>query len=116
MIAAIATALTIAVIDADTLRVDGDPVRIIGLDAPESGARAKCDAERMLAAVATAEAERIVASETVRIAPSGDIDVYGRTLAVVTIGADAMDWGDHMIARGLAVAWEGKRHAWCRRR
>ena len=45
-----APANLIEIVDGETFRVDGQPYRLVGIDAPESGPRAKCLAERELAA------------------------------------------------------------------
>jgi hypothetical protein len=44
-------ASSMTAVDGDTLAVQGEPklFRLVGLDAPESGNRAQCDAERILA-------------------------------------------------------------------
>ena len=36
----------ITVTDGDTIRAYGRAIRLVGLDAPETGSRAKCEAER----------------------------------------------------------------------
>ena len=38
------------IIDGDTVRIDGQPYRLVGFDTPESGLTARCERERDLAA------------------------------------------------------------------
>ena len=101
----------VEVIDGDTLRVDGQSVRITNLDTPERGGRAECDAERMLAAVATKRAEELIAKGEVLIYPTGKRDRYERVLARVTV--NGVDWGQLMVSENVAVFWAGKTHDWC---
>ncbi|MEE4208748.1 MAG: thermonuclease family protein [Parvularcula sp.] len=100
-------------VDGDTVRVGSTQMRIENLDAPETGERAECDAERMLGAIATVEAKELVQSEDVSVRATGKTDRYGRTLVLITV--DGTDWAEHMIGHRLAVAWNGHRHDWCAR-
>ena len=53
------TAITI--IDGDTIRFQGRPIRLVGFNAPETGQRARCARERELGERATAELRTLVA-------------------------------------------------------
>jgi micrococcal nuclease len=114
----LATGLTIApqaVIDGDTFKLpSGEIIRISNIDTPESGARAKCDAELFLAVHARAELARLLGQggvQITRLPPAQQRDPYQRTLARVSISG--IDVGGLMQDRALAVEWQGKRHAWC---
>src|SRR6266704_70224 len=49
------------VVDGDTIRAHGVTYRLIGLDAPETGSRARCEAERAKGAEAARRLRQIVA-------------------------------------------------------
>lgn len=99
------------VVDGDTLRVDGQLVRIVGMDAPETY-RPRCEAERTLGRKATLRLRELLAgARNVGYAPSGR-DRYGRTLARVYI--DNRDVAMIMIDAGLARPYSGgRRRSWC---
>jgi endonuclease YncB( thermonuclease family) len=108
----LATTITadIHVIDGDTVRADGQIYRLVGFDTPESGERAQCQSERMLAARATARLQQIIAAGKTKLervncaCRSGTEGTsscnYGRLCAVLT--ADGRDVGELLISEGLA--------------
>lgn len=106
---------------ADMRVIDGDTIedmaadityRIVNIDTPETGPRARCSAERELGDRATSEVRALVAgSEQMELRPTGRIDRYGRTIAFVVI--DGRDLGETLIALGLARPWRGRREPWC---
>jgi endonuclease YncB( thermonuclease family) len=51
----------IDVVDGDTIRAHGITYRLIGLDAPETGSRSRCDSERAKGAEATRRLRQLVA-------------------------------------------------------
>jgi micrococcal nuclease len=98
----------LVVIDGDTILVDGERVRIMGLDAPEIDCH--CPRECRLAQEAKGALARLLAQPPV-IERHGK-DRYGRTLARVTAGG--RDVADSLIARGLARPYHGgRRQPWC---
>jgi endonuclease YncB( thermonuclease family) len=112
----------VRVIDADTVRANGETYRLYGIDAPEAGARARCDAERELAEVASARLrERIAQAEDVIAIPAYDPrgrrvwprDRYGRRLARIEV--DGSDVGSDLVAEGLAQPWPhgAPKPDWC---
>lgn len=112
LLATLATTLALTVIDGDTVVADGVHYRIEAMDAPETGARAHCLAERRLGALAKAHAETLVASaRTIDIEPHG-LDRYGRTLARLRI--DGADFASAMIDAGYAQPWP-RVEPWCGR-
>lgn len=96
--------------DGDTFRIGAEAVRIVNIDTPEIGDKARCDAEERLAELAKARLVELLAGQDVEILRDGR-DKYGRTLAVVRVGA--RDVGDALVAEGLARTWTGRREPWC---
>lgn len=102
------------VIDGDTLEdMDADiTYRVVNIDTPETGSRARCAAERELGNRATTQARALIAAaREIELQPTGRIDRYGRTIAFVLI--DGRDLGETLIAEGLARPWRGRREPWC---
>lgn len=99
-------------IDGDTIVVDGEHIRILGLDAPEIG-HAQCDDERRRGAAAKAALAELLAGHEPQIERRG-LDRYRRTLAVVSV--DGRNVASTLISAGHArIYWGGRRGAWCRR-
>ena len=98
------------IIDGDTVRIDGQPYRLVGFDTPENGLTARCQRERDLAARATLRLRQIVAKgglqlERVPCACQPGTEGtprcnYGRLCGVLT--AAGRDVGATLIAEGLA--------------
>jgi endonuclease YncB( thermonuclease family) len=105
-----ATAQRARVIDGDTIRVAGETIRMMGLDAPES--RARCPAEARLAARATARLRSLVRPR-VWLERHGR-DRYRRRLAIVRDRA-GRDLAQVLIREGLARPYNGRgrRQRWC---
>lgn len=96
-------------IDGDTLDLDGERIRIMGLDAPET--RCRCPTECRLAAQATARMRDLMSGRGVTIERTGR-DKYRRTLAIVRVRGQ--DVATIMIREGLARPYKGeKRKPWC---
>lgn len=104
----------IRVIDGDTMEDMRDEItyRLVNIDTPETGSRARCTAERTLGNRATQAARTLVAgARRLEFRATGRIDRYGRTIAFVVI--DGHDMGETLIAEGLARPWRGRREPWC---
>lgn len=100
------------VIDGDTIRLGAERIRILNIDAPETEGRARCNAERRLAAVATMTLTEIIMGEQLEIERHGK-DRFGRTLAYIRVsGADV---GEMLIMAHVAVRWGNGRPDWCSR-
>lgn len=114
VIAGLALAILLSgvrVIDGDTIDVRGERVRILNIDTPERGKRARCSQERVLAERASrALRSRIQAARSMELERDGR-DRYGRTLARVYLDGD--DVGEELIAGGYAVRWGNGRPDWC---
>lgn len=101
--------------------VDGDAVedtrtgtvyRLENIDTPETGDRARCNAERALGARASEAARSLISNAiAVDLHPTGRTDSYGRVIALLTL--DGRDLGEILIADGLARPWRGRREPWC---
>jgi micrococcal nuclease len=105
----------VRVIDGDTLSttLDGrrERIRISAIDAPETGKRARCRAERQRGAEARSWLERRLAGARVTVELHGR-DRYGRLLAKVY--ADGRSVGPEMVQAGQAVVYaRGKGARWC---
>lgn len=91
------TARVVRVVDGDTLDLDdGDRVRILGIDAPETGPAPECgglEAFRSLAAAAEGRRVTLAYGPTCR-------DRHGRLLAHVRVGGVLA--GQQLLAAGLA--------------
>lgn len=111
-------ARAIFIIDGDTVAIGRERVRLLDVDTPETY-HSRCEAELVLGLAAKAELRALLSrAERVEIHRSGRTDVYGRTLARITV--DDMDVGRRLVAEGLALPWRpgsaAKRErlkAWC---
>lgn len=100
----------VQVIDGDTIRVRGETIRIMGLDAPEMHGR--CPREIALAHQAAARL-RVLVARGVHIQRHGR-DRYRRTLAVVRT-SHGRNVAMILIQEGLARLYDGRgpRQGWC---
>jgi endonuclease YncB( thermonuclease family) len=120
---------SVTVIDGDTIRLDdGQPnIRLVGLDAPETGSRAQCPSEQALGNKATMRLRQLVAGGGLdlqkvdcacRPGTAGTLRCnYGRSCAVLMVrGKDA---GAILISDGLARTYVCSRDrcpprgSWC---
>ena len=92
-----------AVVDGDTLRINGLPVRLFGMDSFEAHQRCVSAGRESTECgqQATIELGRLVAGREVRCTPRS-ADSYNRTVATCLVGST--DLAREMIRRGLAVA------------
>ncbi len=107
-------AARVRVIDGDTIEDMSEDItyRLVNIDTPETGSRARCAAERALGDRATDAARALFAhAQQLELRPTGRLDRYGRTIAFVLI--DGRDMGETLIAEGLARPWRGRREPWC---
>lgn len=112
---------TVGVVDGDTIKVrlPGLPqelqpvqVRLRGLDTPETGNRAKCEAERVRGERATAFLEAALRSGQVTFSNLG-WDRYGGRIDA-TVRVNGQDVADLLIEARLGRAYDGgRRDGWC---
>jgi micrococcal nuclease len=95
LLASPAHAETLRVVDGDTFVLNGERVRILGIDAPEKNQPYGHEATQML---------RALLADPVTLERKGK-DRYGRTLAHVYT-ARGVDVGGRMLAQGYAWCWE----------
>ena len=107
------------VVDGDTFFMDARHIRIIGIDAPEIGAHARCPAEAALAEEAAAELLVLLNAGPFTLQPPEDglRDDYGRELMTVTRkspGGAVQDFAAALIASGKVRSYtRGPRQTWC---
>ncbi|OIP87333.1 MAG: hypothetical protein AUK37_01655 [Rhodobacterales bacterium CG2_30_65_12] len=120
--ALIACAL-LTVHDGDTVRCDGELMRIIGdgapyvsgVDTPELSPHAECPEEHQMGVIAAARLAELVATPGLTVEDSGERDRYGRPLVRLRL-ADGRTAGQVLLEEGLAVVWTpGYSAAWCGR-
>lgn len=106
----------IAVVDGDTVMIDGERVRLVGFDTPETGHdTARCDAE--------IDRGMQAADRLVELLDGGDLDIryrkhrdrYGRLLALLKVNGKNV--GAALIRERLAVRYKGygPKMDWCPR-
>ncbi len=95
-------ASAVRVVDGETLIYGRERIRILGIDAPETENRARCDAERQLAAKATMTLTNIIIGKRLEVERHGK-DRFGRTLAYIRISG--VDVGEMLIMANVAVRW-----------
>lgn len=101
--AASPSAAPVRVIDGDTLELDGERIRLFGVDAPEGGQSCASGAP---GPTATAALEALVLGRALRC-EGGDRDRYGRRVAVCFAGGE--DVGAALVRAGWA--WNYTRYA-----
>lgn len=112
------------VVDGDTLEIAAEwspyplewRVRILGIDTPEKGSRARCTRERELSAQAQAMTERMV-RETLNRVRLRNVrhDAYGGRLDADVIMANGRSMGEELLRAGLARRYNGNgpKPNWC---
>jgi endonuclease YncB( thermonuclease family) len=108
------SAAAIQVLDGDTIRHQGFTVRLVGFNAPETGRRAACEAERSLGQQATRRLSDLVRTGTLDFqfvacsCPPGTEGTqqcnYGRRCG--TLKVNGRDVGAILIAERLAVPFK----------
>jgi len=93
------------VIDGDTLEIDGQKIRLFGIDAPERGqvCRDASNTDYGCGIRASAEVDGLVSGQVISCQPRSK-DKYGRVVAVCLVAG--RDLGRELVAAGWAVAFE----------
>jgi micrococcal nuclease len=110
------------VVDGDTLEIKNEcfpkelklSVRVLGIDTPEKGSRAKCDKEAKLAEKASKFTKQFIGKNKTATFRNIKWDKYGgRLLADVEINGKSLS--DELIKNGLARSYDGKKKgSWCK--
>lgn len=99
------------VVDGDTFYMNGEKVRIAGVDAPETHPP-RCKYEARVGEQATRMLHALLNSGTVTMTSiEPDRDVYGRFLRKVQV--DGADVGETMVSAGVAREYADGRRPWC---
>ena len=102
---------TNCVVDGDTFYVNGDKVRIAGIDAPETHDY-RCPSELALGNQATEKLHAMLNSGALTMTSiDRDRDVYGRLLRNVAVNGE--DVGAAMVSAGVAREYGRGRRPWC---
>jgi endonuclease YncB( thermonuclease family) len=93
-----------SIIDGDTLEIRGVPIRLWGVDAPESTqlCRGEDSLQYRCGAQAANDLDAFIAKRPVNCTPI-TLDRYGRTVA--TCSVDGADLGEWLVRNGLALDW-----------
>lgn len=109
----------VTVVDGDTLRLNGDLVRLVGIDAPEPGEcgapEARARLQKLIQASGFESGEALVAAplRSRRGADFPDLDIYGRPLRELKYISERPAEGDELVPQpevvwvGLELAREG---------
>ena len=106
-------------VDGDTFFMGARHIRILGIDAPEIGAHARCPNEAALAEEAAAELLALLNAGPFTLQPPQDglRDDYGRELMSVTRrspGGAVQDFAATLVASGKVRSYtRGPRQTWC---
>jgi endonuclease YncB( thermonuclease family) len=99
------------VVDGDTFYLDGEKIRIAGIDAPETHP-SRCAREDQLGSAATSRLHELLNAGEIRLVRGErDRDRHGRQLRDVEVGGQ--DIGELLIAEGVARPYGKGRRSWC---
>jgi endonuclease YncB( thermonuclease family) len=124
MIESILICASLLVVDGDTVKCDGEKLRLLGqgvpfvsgIDTPEVGSRAKCEKERKLALLAKYRLKDILAKDGgVTVVYSGANDTTRDRRKLVDIyDSDGNEIGQKLMKEGFARPWAPKQKInWC---
>ncbi|CCF21851.1 conserved exported protein of unknown function [Pseudorhizobium banfieldiae] len=121
MVSALIVCAALSVVDGDTIKCDGQNMRLLGegvvnvrgVDTPEIGRGAKCQKERKMAQLAKFRLQEMIEGKKLRIEAKGK-DRYGRPLVNVYL-PNGREVGKELIREGFAREWrKGNKIDWCR--
>ena len=102
-------ALSILVVDGDTLKIDGQRLRIMNIAAAELNG--ECRYERELAAKAKARVIELNDEHVFESVYSGHEDRYRRPRVLGNV--EGKDLREMLIEEGVAQPWTGRQPDWC---
>jgi endonuclease YncB( thermonuclease family) len=110
------------VVDGDTIEIKDEcfptelklSIRVLGIDTPEKGSKAKCDKEAKLAEKASKFTKEFIGKNKTATFRNIKWDKYGgRLLADVEINGKSLS--GELIKNGLARSYDGKKKgSWCK--
>lgn len=121
--ATIITCMQLSAVDGDTIKCDGQNMRLIGdgvpyesgVDTPETGNRAKCVRERMLGEEAKLRLAELLREPGVRIEDVGERDATHERRPLVRVRLSNGKLAESILLQeGHAVKWRPKmKKPWC---
>lgn len=110
-------------VDGDSIRCSGVTMRLIGdgvpfktgIDTPETGGRAKCERERILAKAAKARLAELLTDPGLRIEDTGHRDKTSQRRPLVRVRlSDGRLAENILLAEGHAIIWRPNvKRPWC---
>ncbi|MBY3369384.1 thermonuclease family protein [Rhizobium laguerreae] len=123
MIAGLIICASLTVVDGDTIKCDGQNMRLLGegvpfvsgIDTPEIGSHARCMKERRLALIAKGRLKELLAEKGLRIEWSGAVDKTPTHRPLINIyRSNDEEIGKTLLQEGHARTWSPKRrNDWC---
>lgn len=100
------------VIDGDSFILNGETVRLAGIDAPEIGSPG-CAAERALGERAKARLRVLLNGGAIELVANADRDRdrHGRLLRDARVNGGSVS--ARLVDEGLARPWRGRKESWC---
>ncbi|MDR9775016.1 thermonuclease family protein [Rhizobium hidalgonense] len=123
MIAGLIVCTSLMAVDGDTVRCDGQLMRLLGegipfvsgIDTPEIGSHAKCMKERKLALIAKGRLRELLDEKGLPVDWSGVVDKTRAHRPLINIyRTNGEEIGNKLLKEGFARAWSPKqRNDWC---
>jgi endonuclease YncB( thermonuclease family) len=122
MIAVMAMCVSLTAVDGDTVRCDGQLMRLLGggvpfqwgIDTPEIGSHAKCIKERKLALVAKKRLKELLEERGLRIEIKGYDETPKHRPLINIYRANGEEIGAKLLKEGLARVWRSHhKNDWC---
>ncbi|MBY5881754.1 thermonuclease family protein [Rhizobium leguminosarum] len=124
MIAGLIICASLTVVDGDTVKCDGQNMRLLGegapfvsgIDTPEVGAHAKCFKEQKLALIAKGRLKELLAEKGLRVVFSGALDKTKSHRPLINIyRTNGEEIGKKLLEEGFARTWSPKQRSdWCK--
>ncbi|MBX5063462.1 MULTISPECIES: thermonuclease family protein [Rhizobium] len=123
MIAGLILCASLTAVDGDTVKCDGQNMRLLGegvpfvsgIDTPEIGSHAKCPKERKLALIAKGRLKELLAEKGLRVIFSGAVDRTPSRRPLINIyRPNGEEIGKKLLEEGFAWPWSPRqRNDWC---
>ncbi|MFS2179553.1 thermonuclease family protein [Rhizobium pisi] len=122
MIAELYVCASLTAVDGDTVRCDGQLMRLLGggipfasgIDTPEIGSHARCLKERKLALIAKGRLRELLEERGLRIEIKGIDNTPAHRPLVNIYTRDGREVGSMLLAEGFARKWRPRhKNDWC---